>query len=325
MKVAVLGAGAWGTALAVVLASKGVPVGLWARRKELAEAMLAARENRDYLPGVALPPYIQPTADAAEALEGAAFAVVAVPSKALRGVLADLPAAPAYVSATKGLVAEGGALRRVSEVIREVTGARRVAVLSGPNHAEEVARFLPAATVVASSDEGFAREVQAAFTTPWFRVYTSRDLVGVELGGALKNVIALAAGMVDGLRLGDNARAALITRGLREIVRFGVAQGAREQTFYGLSGVGDLIATATSLHSRNRGAGERLVRGLTLEALERERQVVGGVYTVRALYDWSRARGVELPITEAVYRVVYEKEDPIRALSALMGRELKPE
>lgn len=322
MKVAILGAGAWGTALGVLLASRGVPTALLARRKEQAEALRAMRENRDYLPGVALPAYLYPTADPEEALEGAELAVVALPSKALEETLKVLPLAPWYLSATKGLFFREGELWTASQVIAALTG-RPVAALSGPNHAEEVARFLPTASVAAGPLE-LAKRVQELFSGPTFRVYTSPDLRGVELGGALKNVLALAAGMVDGLRLGDNAKAALLTRGLREMVRFGTALGGEEATFYGLSGLGDLLATAYSLHSRNRGAGERLVRGEALERLE-DRGVVEGLYAVKALMAWKEKAGVELPIAEAVYRVAYEGLDPLKALSALMAREPKPE
>lgn len=325
MKIAILGAGAWGTALAILAASRGNEVSLWARRVEQAESLLATRENRDYLPGVALPPAIRPTADPQEALWKAELAVVAIPSKGLRDTLAGLPKAPAYLSATKSLEHSEGGLLRMTQVIHEVTGVSRVAALSGPNHAEEVGRFLPAAAVAASADEGLARLVQQVFSGPSFRVYTSDDLIGVELGGALKNVIALAAGMSDGLRLGDNAKAALVTRGLREIVKFGVAQGAEAETFYGLSGLGDLVATATSPHSRNRGAGEKIVQGAALADLEASKQVVEGIYTVKALHAWGKQTGAEMPITESVYEVIYEGADPLQELSELMGREAKPE
>ncbi|MER3444748.1 MAG: NAD(P)H-dependent glycerol-3-phosphate dehydrogenase [Meiothermus sp.] len=325
MKITVIGAGAWGTAVALLAAQKGLEVALWARRPEQAEALRAMRENREYLPGVALPANLRPTSSADEALEGTALAVVAVPSRALAQTLAPMPKAPAYLSLTKGLAYTAHGLTRMSQVIAEATGVERVAALSGPNLAEEIARFQPAASVVAAAEPGLAQQVQQLLGGPSFRVYTSRDLVGVELGGALKNVIALAAGMVDGLRLGDNAKASLMTRALREIVRFGVAQGAHSETFYGLSGLGDLIATCTSLHSRNRGAGEKIARGATLEELEASKQVVEGVYTVKALHAWGQESGAELPITEAVYRVVYQGERPLEVLSALMGREAKPE
>ncbi|MGQ9753913.1 MAG: NAD(P)H-dependent glycerol-3-phosphate dehydrogenase [Thermaceae bacterium] len=324
MKVAVIGAGAWGTALSVLLAAKGIPVYLWARRPAFAEELRVYRENRPYLPGVALPALVWPTGDMEEALEGASLAIVALPSHAVREVLSQAPKAPLYLSATKGLEYREGHLRRMSQVIHEVTGTDRVLALSGPNHAEEVARFLPTAGVVAG-EEREAEWVQKLLGSPTFRVYTSLDLAGVELGGALKNVLALAAGMVDGLRLGDNAKAALLTRGLREMVHLGVAMGGEAGTFYGLSGLGDLLATCYSLHSRNRGAGERLVRGGSLEELLQGQQVVEGLFTVRALVGWARSLGKELPIFEAVYRVAYEGEEPLRALSQLMAREPKPE
>ncbi len=323
--IAVLGAGAWGTALALLAASKGIPVYLWARRAEQVQAMQEVRQNLEYLPGAPFPPTLYPTADAEEALCKARFAVVAVPSKAIRQTLETLPKARAYVSVTKGLHFSDHLLLRMSQVIEEATGVARLAVLSGPNLAEEIARFLPAAAVVASPEPALAQEVQQAFSGPSFRVYTSSDVVGVELGGALKNVMALAAGMVDGLRLGDNAKAALITRGLREIIRFGLAQGAQEATFMGLSGLGDLIATAHSPLSRNRSAGERLVQGETLAGLLAQKTVVEGIYTAKALHAWDQETGADLPITEAVYRVIYEGADPLRELSRLMGREAKAE
>ncbi len=323
--IAVIGAGAWGTALALLVAVKGIPVRLWARRAEQALAMRVERQNQEYLPGIVFPESLHPTSDAEEALENAHFAVVAVPSKALRETLERLPRAPAYVSVTKGLQFSDHHLLRMSQVVEEVTGISRVAVLSGPNLADEIALFLPAAAVVASQDPELAQQVQQVFSGPSFRVYTSTDVIGVELGGALKNVIALAAGMIDGLKLGDNAKAALITRGLREIIRFGVAQGAQEVTFMGLSGLGDLIATASSPHSRNRSAGERIVQGETLAQLQAQKSVVEGIYTVKALHAWDQDTGADLPITEAVYRVIYEGADPMQELSRLMGREAKPE
>jgi glycerol-3-phosphate dehydrogenase (NAD(P)+) len=324
-RVTVLGAGAWGTALALLLARKGTSVWLWARRAEQAEAMRRVRENTEYLPGVPLPDSLYPTSDPEEALSEAEIAVVAVPSKAILETLAPLPRVPAYISVTKGLHFSHHHLLRMSQVISETVGKAKVAALSGPNLAEEIAHFLPAAAVVASSDAELSKRVQDLFSGSSFRVYTSSDVVGVELGGALKNVIALAAGMVDGLGLGDNTKAALITRGLREITKFGVAQGAQASTFMGLSGLGDLMATANSRNSRNRGAGERLVKGETLEGLEAQKSVVEGIYTVRALHAWGQETGLDLPITEAVYRVVYEGADPLEQIDALMGRQAKPE
>jgi len=323
--IAVLGAGAWGTALALLASSKGIPVYLWARRPEHARAMQLERQNSEYLPGARFPEQLHPTADAEEALQQAQFAVVAVPSKALRETLGRLPKARAYVSVVKGLHFADHHLLRMSQVIEQVVGSSPIAVLSGPNLAEEIAQFLPAAAVVAARDPALAQQVQQVFSGKSFRVYTSTDVVGVELGGALKNVIALAAGMVDGLKLGDNAKASLITRGLREIIKFGVAQGAQEATFIGLSGLGDLIATASSPYSRNRTAGEQIVQGQTLAQLEAQKGVVEGIYTVKALHAWDQATGADLPITEAVYRVIYQGADPMQELSRLMTREAKPE
>ncbi len=322
MKVAVLGAGAWGTALGVVLASRGVRVFLWGRDPGKVEALRAHRENKDYLPGVALPAYLYPTSDLEEALWGAGLGVVAVPSKGLEATLDLLRGreVPAYLSATKGLFFREGRIKTPAERLEEALD-RPVAVLSGPNHAEEVARFLPTAAVVAGPLDLVA-QVQALFSGPTFRVYTGRDRRGVELGGGVKNVLALAAGLVDGLRLGDNAKAALLTRGLKEMVRFGTLEGGEEATFYGLAGLGDLLATAYSLHSRNRGAGERLARG---ERVDEARGVVEGVYAVQALQAWQEAKGVELPIAQAVYGVVHGGLDPLKALQDLMNRPPKPE
>ncbi len=325
MKVAVLGAGGWGTALAVLLAHGGHEAALWSRRCALAEALALERENRDYLPGVRLPEGVRPVCRGERALEGATFALVAVPTHGVRSVLESLPPARAYVSAVKGVRFRAGRLLRVSQIVRQVRPQAALAVLSGPNLAPEVARGLPAAAVVAGEDAKLAARVQRALSGSTFRVYTSDDVAGVELGGALKNVMALAAGMADGLELGDNAKAALLTRGLREMVRFGRAQGGRAETFYGLSGLGDLMATAVSPLSRNHRAGERLARGATLAELEAGKQVVEGVRTTAALHEWAAERGEELPITEAVWRVVYRGDDPRAALDELMRREPKPE
>ncbi len=325
MKIAVLGSGGWGTALAVLLARAGHDVALWSRRCELAEALTLARENRDYLPGVRLHAGVLPVCSGERALDAAAFAVVAVPTHGVRAVLRGLPPAPAYVSAVKGVRFRRERLLRVSQIIDQVAPGARIAVLSGPNLAPEVAKGLPAAAVAASKDEGFAGYVQSAFAGTAFRVYTSSDVVGVELGGALKNVMALAAGMADGLALGDNAKAALLTRGLREMVRFGVAHGGQDATFYGLSGLGDLLATAMSPLSRNRSAGERLARGTTLAELESGRQIVEGVHTTAALHEWALRSGEDLPITEAVWRVIYRGADPRKVLDELMRRAPKAE
>lgn len=323
-RAAVIGAGAWGTALAVVLARAGTEVRLWVRRPELESWITYNRENTRYLPGVWIPPEVAISSDPHSALDGVDFAVLAVPSRHLESTLAALPPAPAYLSAVKGLFFQENQVIRMSQIISAATGNPRVAAISGPNHAEEVGRLLPAASVVAAETE-LACTLQKALHGPNFRVYTSDDLVGVEAGGAMKNVIALAAGMADGLHLGDNAKASVLTRGLAEMARLGVYLGAQEATFFGLSGVGDLIATATSRHSRNRAAGERIARGETAAALEASSLTVEGFGTARALYQLSLNTGISLPITEAVFQIMAGNWSPEQGVTALMSREAKPE
>jgi glycerol-3-phosphate dehydrogenase (NAD(P)+) len=313
----VLGAGGWGTALAVAAARQGAAT-LWARRPELAATVQASRENVDYLPGVALPDTVRVSADLAQAIHGAAFALVVVPSVGMPDLLTHLPRTLGVVLCAKGLAPDGG---RLSALARDL-GFGRVAVLSGPNHAEEIGRGLPAATVVASEDRALALAVQAALMSPALRVYTSTDVVGVELGGVLKNVMALAAGLVDGLELGDNAKAALITRGLREMRRYLLALGAQEDTVYGLSGLGDLVATATSRHSRNRAAGEAIARG---QPPAQGGQVIEGLRTAGLLDAWAAAHGHDLPIVRAVARVASGEWTPDVGVASLMERDAKAE
>ncbi|MVN89190.1 NAD(P)H-dependent glycerol-3-phosphate dehydrogenase [Deinococcus sp. HMF7620] len=313
----VLGAGGWGTALAVNAARNG-PVMLWARRAQFAQTLQSERVNAEYLPGVSLPPGLGVTAHLGEAIQDAPFALVVVPSVGVPELLAALPRTLGLVLCAKGLAPDGGQLT----VLARQLGFTRVAVLSGPNHAEEVGRGLPAATVVASRDAGFARTVQAALMTPALRVYTSEDETGVELGGVVKNVMAVAAGLVDGLSLGDNAKAALITRGLREMSRYLQACGAHEDTVYGLSGLGDLVATATSRHSRNRAAGEALARG---EHPGQGGKVVEGLRTAGLLSAWAAAHGQDLPIVQAVAQVTRGDWSPQQGVAQLMEREAKPE
>lgn len=325
--VAVLNAGGWGTALAVVLARGGHQVRLWARRPEQAEALAQRRVNEAYLPGVALGPGIEPTADLKRAVDGAAAVVVVPISAALRELAQRigpiLPDDALVVHGTKGLERES--LLRLSQVIEsELRPAHRgrVAVLSGPTHAEEVGRGIPAAAVVASPDLEEAAALQAILNGPGFRVYTNADIVGVELCGALKNVVALATGIGDGLGGGDNARAALMTRSLAEIGRLVVAAGGRAETVSGLAGVGDLIATCTSRHSRNRRAGEQIGRGRPLsEVLAESAQVVEGVPATRAALELARRYGVTMPIAEQVHAILFEGRDPTTALVELMARD----
>ncbi|MDX6227311.1 MAG: glycerol-3-phosphate dehydrogenase [Frankiales bacterium] len=326
----VLGAGSWGTAFAAVLTDAGLETTLWARRPELANAITATGTNPDYLPDVALPAALRATSDAASALEGAHFVVIAVPSQALRHNLVGwrdlLPPGALLVSLMKGV--ELGSTLRMSEVIAEVTGVAddRLLVVSGPNLSREIARRQPAASVVACVDEENAREFQAACTTAYFRPYTQTDVVGCELGGAVKNVIAIAVGMADGMGLGDNAAASLITRGLAEIARLGAVLGADAATFSGLAGLGDLVATCSSPYSRNRTVGEQLVRGGVLTEIEAGLHMVAeGVTSSRSILDLANKHGVEMPITEHVVAVVHEGMAPTEMVRRLMSREAKSE
>lgn len=318
-----LGAGAWGTVLAWLLANNGCAVRLWARRENTALDINMRLENRAYMPGLKLPEAVQATSSLTEAVQGAEAAVVAVPSKGLREVLAALPPTPAFISAGKGL--EVGGLKRFSEVIAECQPQAVLAALSGPNLAKEIAARKPAAATLASQNEAFATTAQGWFNGTTFRVYTSSDLIGVEVAGAMKNVIALAAGMCDGLELGDNAKAGIITRGLAEIVRLGTHLGGEVKTFYGLAGLGDVVATCSSVQSRNHSAGARLAQGKTLADLEASSLTAEGIPTVKAVHAYAAEHGLELPICREVYRVVYEHKAPRDALSDLMSRDTKPE
>ncbi|ADB76612.1 NAD(P)H-dependent glycerol-3-phosphate dehydrogenase [Geodermatophilus obscurus] len=329
-RAAVLGAGSWGTTFAKVLADAGCTVLLHARRPELAHEIGETRENAEYLPGIRLPDRLRATADAAEALADAEIVVLAVPSQSLRDNLTEwaplLPADAVLLSLMKGI--ELGSTKRMSQVIREVTGAGpdRVAALSGPNLAREIAEEQPAATVVACTDHDRAAQVQAACHTPYFRPYTNQDLVGCELGGAVKNVIALACGITEGMGFGDNTRASLITRGLAETARLGAALGAEPTTFAGLAGLGDLVATCSSPLSRNRTFGERLGRGMSVEEVQRStRQVAEGVKSCRSVLDLARAHGVDMPLTEAVVRVCHDGVPVTQMVKEIMSREAKPE
>jgi glycerol-3-phosphate dehydrogenase (NAD(P)+) len=329
-RAAVLGAGSWGTTFAKVLADAGCEVTLHARRPELAKAITDDRENRDYLPGIRLPDAVRATADPGEALLDAAIVVLAVPSQSLRENLSEwaplLPADATLLSLMKGI--ELGTTKRMSEVICEVTGAGpdRVAALSGPNLAREIAEEQPAATVIACSDTDRAELLQAACHTAYFRPYTNPDVVGCELGGALKNVIALACGIAEGLGFGDNTRASLITRGLAETARLGLALGAEPTTFAGLAGLGDLVATCSSRLSRNRTFGEKLGQGMSLEEVQKStRQTAEGVKSCRSVLDLARAHDIYVPITEAVVQVCHEGESPAGMVRSMMTREAKPE
>ena len=327
---AVFSAGSWGTAFAMVLADAGCEVTLWGRRPELVEAVNTTHVNPDYLPGVRLPDSVTATTDAAAALAGADFAFLTVPSQTLRENLAAwtplLEPQTVLVSLMKGI--ELGTAKRMSEVIAEVAGVgpERVAVVSGPNLAREIANRQPAASVVACADELVAKRLQAACHTPYFRPYTNTDVVGCELGGAVKNVIGLAVGMADGMGLGDNTKATLITRGLAEITRLGVALGADPYTFAGLAGMGDLVATCSSPLSRNHTFGTNLGRGMSLaETIAATSQTAEGVKSCESVLDLARRSGVEMPLVEAVVDVVHKGRPTQEVLAALMARSAKPE
>ena len=325
--VAVIGAGAWGTALADLLASSGCDVRLWAREPEVVESFRDRRENSLYLEGVPLDRGLAVTGLLGTALAGAGAVVWVCPVQYSATLLADaaplIPPDAIVVSASKGI--EVQTLRRMDEIFAEVLPAgqaHRLCVLSGPSFAREVAARMPTAVVVASRDRESRRRVQALFQTDRFRVYTNPDVVGVELGGALKNVIALAAGVASGLELGHNTVAALMTRGLAEIGRLGVALGASHATFAGLAGMGDLVLTCTGGLSRNRTVGVRLGRGETMkEIMAGARTVAEGVATVQAVHELARRLGVEMPVSAEVYRIVAEGFDPMEALHRLMTRE----
>jgi glycerol-3-phosphate dehydrogenase (NAD(P)+) len=329
-RVTVLGAGSWGTAFAKVLADAGRAVTLWARREEVAIAIRERHVNPDYFPALRLPDAVTATHDPRAALDGADLVVVAIPAQTLRGNLADwarnLGPDTTLVSLMKGI--ELGTLKRMSELIVEAAEIKpdRVAVITGPNLSAEIAAEQPAATVVACTDMDRATRVQKAITTRYLRPYTNDDVIGCELGGAVKNVIALAYGMADALGFGDNTKAMLITRGLAETARLGVALGADPLTFAGLAGLGDLVATCSSPLSRNRTFGEHLGRGETLEqAQSATRYTAEGVKSCLAIRDLSRKHGVEMPITEQVEKVCHESLNPRVAVSALMSRETKSE
>jgi glycerol-3-phosphate dehydrogenase (NAD(P)+) len=328
--ITVMGAGAWGTVLSKVLADAGREVTLWARRPELADRINATRYNPDYLPGTPLPPSIRATADAQEALRGATTVLLGVPAQTMRANLEQwaglLPDGATLVSLAKGI--ELDTLMRMSQVIISVTGVdpAQVAVISGPNLASEIAQGQPAATVIACSDSGRAVALQRFLNSGYFRPYTNADVIGTEIGGACKNVIALACGMAVGVGLGENTTAAIITRGLAEIMRLGLALGAKGATLAGLAGVGDLVATCTSPRSRNRSMGERLGRGETMEsALHGDGHVVEGVTSCESVLALASSYDVEMPLTEAVHRVCHKGLSVNEAIALLLGRSTKPE
>jgi glycerol-3-phosphate dehydrogenase (NAD(P)+) len=321
------------TACSIVLSERpGRAITLWTRTAERAHELATSRENRRLLPGVAIPDSIRITHDAATAVGPAELLVVAIPTRYLRETLqriarqagSELGAGVPAVSVVKGL--EVGTLMRPSEIVCEALGERPVVALSGPSHAEEVARRLPASLVAACPDLALAARAQELFTTDRFRVYTNDDLLGVELAGALKNVLAIAAGVCDGQGFGDNAKSALVTRGLVELTRFGATMGAKASTFFGLAGLGDLVATCFSPHSRNRHVGECLGRGQSLDRILAEMNgVAEGVTATRSVHDLAIARRIDMPITAEVYAVLFEGKSPHEATESLMLRPLRGE
>lgn len=323
MNIQVIGAGSWGLALARLLALNGHAVQLWCRQEDAPEELHRNRKSKFYLQHVTIP---ESVSVAPSSKPDAEIAVFAVPSHAMRAMAEkhSFSSRTIRVSVAKGI--ENDSLLRMSEVLREVHGECPIVALSGPSHAEEVAEDKPTSVVVAGDDPRACETVQKAFMSQRFRVYTSRDIVGVELGGALKNVVALAAGVCDGLELGDNAKAALITRGLAEIARLGTRMGANPLTFAGLSGLGDLVVTCASRLSRNRWVGEQIARGIPLDRiLGNMTMVAEGVKTARSGYALSMKFEVEMPITRQVYRTLFENADPVQAVTELMTREAKPE
>ncbi len=328
--VAVLGAGSWGTALALLLASNGHEVHLWGRNEEHIRQLRKTRENSDYLPGVMLPETIEPTAWIEDALDSAEIVLAVTPSRSVRALCESITEAgtlrpeAVLVSCTKGIEHDTGL--RMSEILMQHFLFNPVAVLSGPSHAEEVARQAPTAVVIGAADHGVAVRLQQAFNNRSFRTYTSDDVAGIELGGALKNIYAIAAGICDGLGLGDNTKAALVTRALAELSRLGARMGGNPATFQGLSGVGDLFVTCISQHSRNRKVGERLGRGETPEAIaDSMRMVAEGVPTTRSAHQCAERLGVETPVAKQIYAILYEGKSPSDALLELMTRDPKPE
>ena len=331
MRIGVIGAGSWGTTLANLLAKKGFTTALWVYEEELIPSIATRKENHLYLPGIELDGNIVPTGSLQEACHNKDIILNVTPSQIVRQILQQirdyLSPQAVLISASKGI--ENTTLLTMSEVIREVLSLHdgsRIAVLSGPSFALEVSREIPTAVTIASENQERAQQLQQVFSTPYFRVYTNSDVVGVELGGSLKNVIALAAGISDGLRFGYNTRAALITRGLAEISRLALKMGASPLTLSGLSGLGDLVLTCTGELSRNRTVGIKLGEGVKLDQILKDMKMIAeGIKTTRSTYDLSRKLNVPMPITEQVYNILYQGKDPKEAVTELMTRDLKVE
>lgn len=331
MRITVLGAGGWGTTLSILLQLNGHEVTLWEYKKNYAKVLDRSRENKIYLPGIKIPKEIRITHDLEDASYNKHMIVIAIPSQFVRNVLKDIKKFDyrntTFVSVAKGI--EKNSLMTVSQIISDEIkdiDSTAIGVLSGPSHAEEVSRKVPTAVVAASSDIKTAKQIQTAFMTSYFRVYSSVDILGVEYGGALKNVIAIGAGIVDGAKFGDNTKAAIMTRGIAEISRLGIYLGAKPETFSGLSGMGDLIVTCMSKHSRNRYVGEQIGRGRKLkDILKSMNMVAEGVETSRSVHKLSQEHEVETPICTAVYQILFEERDPAKVTYELMTRDMKIE
>lgn len=327
-KISVIGAGGWGTALALLLAENRAQVRLWAHNPAVAEELVSKRTNETYLPGVRLPPNVYATGDLADTLD-AELILIVTPSKAIRevaGQIAALGPKPetVFVSCTKGIEHDTG--RLVSQILEELLPGSRVGVLSGPNLAVEVAQRVPAAGVIGSAHPELLEPLQKTFSLPSFRAYTSDDVTGIQLGGALKNIFAIAAGVSDGFNMGDNAKAGLVTRALAEMMRIGVTLGGRKETFFGLSGVGDLMVTCFSRHSRNRTVGQRLGRGESPAQIQASMQMVAeGIPTALSAWQCAGKYGIEAPITSEVHAVLYENKPPHEAMWELLGRPPRAE
>lgn len=326
--VGVLGGGSWGTALAMVLSNKGHNVTMWSRNKEQVDDMIKLGENKKYLPNVRLPKNLKVTNNIKEAIINKDIILLSVPTHSVRDVLVSnkeyIKEDQVIVNVAKGI--ENDTLLRVSEIVSEILPKNKFVVLSGPSHAEEVALNIPTTVVSASSCQETAEFIQDVFITSEFRVYTNPDVIGVELGGALKNIIAFGAGMSDGLNYGDNTKSALMTRGLFEIARLGTALGAEESTFFGLTGVGDLIVTCTSMHSRNRRAGILVGKGYSLdEAVEEIGMVVEGIKTTKSAYNLAKKYNIDMPITSEIYNVLYNNSNVNESVLNLMKRPRKHE
>ena len=328
MRIAVIGDGGWGTTLAIILSKKGYKVSLWGAFPEYVRFLKEKRENVKFLPSIPIPKEILITSRLEEALSGSKVVVLAVPSQFMRSVVSKLEgfdfSDSIIVSVTKGI--ENKTLKRMSEVIEELLGEVKLAVLSGPSIAIEVARGIPTTVVAASQGKDISLKIQTIFSTDRFRVYTNEDVIGVELGGALKNIIAIAAGILDGLGFGTNTKAALLTRGLVEITRLGVNMGADMRTFEGLSGMGDMVTTCISPHGRNRWLGEEIGKGKKLkDIISKTEMVVEGVSTTESAYELSKKNKVDMPITREIYAVLFRNKDPLLAVNDLMKRKIKSE